>query len=87
MRGTWDWQETTDHAAIYLDLDMDSLLGRSEQWKDIEAPKHAGRSDELKGFWVVRLNNEGRLRGYREQLQELCEVDGGRHELFRQVEG
>ena len=70
-----DKQESTDHAAIYLDIDRENLLGKSRLWQDIKLIANQQRDPKLASFGVVRLSDAERLRGYRQKLAEKADCD------------
>ena len=49
-----DFAESTDHAALYMDLDWENLIGKSDLWKDIAGLQ--GKKKEMKHLKKLHLH-------------------------------
>lgn len=64
-----DYEETTDHAAIYLDIDMGNMLGKSELWEHIkEAVEKRKQDHRLNSFGAVKPKEVGRVKQFHDVL-------------------
>ena len=73
-----DFAESTDHAALYLDLDWENLIGKSKLWKDIAALQGKKKEMKQQAFGVVKLKDNARVRCMHEML--VLKDDKCRHE-------
>jgi hypothetical protein len=69
-----DYSESTDHAAVYMDVDLDNFMGKSELWADIKRAEIARREDSLlNSFGTVRPTDTERVQEFHDEL--LAEND------------
>ena len=73
-----DFAESTDHAALYMDLDWENLIGRSELWRDIAGLREKKKEMKQQAFGVVKLKDNARVQCMHEML--LSKDDKYRHE-------
>jgi hypothetical protein len=65
-----DFAESTDHAALYMDLDWENLIGKSELWKDIAGLQGKKKEMKQQAFGVVKLKDSARVQCMHEMLLE-----------------
>ena len=73
-----DFAESTDHAALYMDLDWENLIGKSELWKDIAALRGSKKEMKQRAFGVVKLKDNDRVGSMHDEL--LLRDNRYRHE-------
>jgi hypothetical protein len=74
----------SDHSMVGIDIDLESALGKSSVWKDIEAAMRASKVSNMNAiFRTIKLSDHKRVRGYQEELRKRVPRRG---HLVRSVE-